>query len=118
MERERLRIACRRHFGRALGHILADTLYAQSEGCFRPRTYWSNDEAERHALQLLISAQNGHPQVVDVDGEGVLLISVNQLVRLLASVAARQYVGSGNGDDAEHNGTVRRAHASDDLSSS
>lgn len=90
MERERLRIVCRRHFGRPLGHVLADTLYAQSQGCFRPRTYWSSDEAEHHALQLLIAAQNGHPQVVDVDGEGVLLISVKQLVRLLASVATHQ----------------------------
>lgn len=47
-----------------------------------------------------------HVVVVAVDGEGVLLISVKRLVRLLASVAARQYVGCGNGDDAEHNGTV------------
>jgi hypothetical protein len=117
MEREQLRIACRRHFGRSLGHVLADAIYAQSQGRFRPRTYWNSDEVDRHASQILIAAQNGHPQVVDVDGEGVLMISVKQLVRLLALVAARQVVGSENDDDAERNVTVRRAYASDDLSS-
>lgn len=84
MEREQLRIAFRQHFGRQLGHALADALYTQLGKRFKPRTCWKKEEAERNALQLIQAARSGHAQLVDVDGRPVLMLSARQLAWLLA----------------------------------
>lgn len=84
MEREQLRVAFRQHFGRQLGHALADALYTQSGNRFKPRTCWKKKEAERNALQLIQAARSGHTQLVDVDGKPVLMLSARQLAWLLA----------------------------------
>lgn len=83
MEREQLRVAFRQHFGRPLGHALADAIYAQPGNGFKPRICWKKEQAERNALQLIQAAQSGHAQLVDVDGKPVLMLSAKQLAWLL-----------------------------------
>lgn len=103
MEREQLRVAFRQHFGRQLGHALADALYAQSGNRFKPRTCWKKEQAERNALQLIQAARSGHAQLVDVDGKPVLVLSARQLAWLLAQLdklqSASQNVQFGHPQD-------------------
>lgn len=87
MEREKLRIAFRKRFGRELGHAIADTLYELPGDAFKPQTCWPTEQAEQRLYRMACNADHGHCQLIDPGGKDVLMISP-ELLGWIIRVAA------------------------------